>query len=117
MSLNWSIQNVADWQELVGSEAVVTEAIVLSTLLIDLGGITEKNVDEFFTRLRIKERIFGPVLIVDGERTMITLEQVQRRIGLHVNVVDKTPTQFGKNVVRWLREEAEGDLRSAKGSW
>lgn len=102
MSLNWSIKDVKDAQELIDSkeEAAITEAIVWTTLSVGLQKITEKNAREFFARVRMVERVFGTMLKADGEDFPITPEHIERRIGLTTNVFpDKTQAQFAKSLV------------------
>ena len=53
MALHWSIARVKDWKEIIedDEQRKITEAIVWAALVYDLGGVTEKNVDEWRFRV------------------------------------------------------------------
>lgn len=111
MALNWSVSNVEGWEDLcyfvapadewtrgikAGDRVLnpVTEALIFSTMAVDLPGITRENAGEFFARLRFIERLDGARLIraeVDGKRpegaaAFITEDEVLAHVGLSTNV-------------------------------
>lgn len=121
MSLNWTLDKIADWDSVcymaapcdIPSQFIaegdrmmnpVTNALIWSTIAVDLPGITRENAAEFFARLRFTERLDGPMLIraeVDGKRpegyaAFITPEEVVAHIGLTANVTAKSRAQWLK---------------------
>lgn len=121
MSLNWTVGDIADYENIcymiapcdIPSQGItegdrmlnpITNALIWSTIAVDLPGITRGNAAEFFARLRFTERLDGPFLIraeVDGKRpegtaAFITEEEVIAHIGLTANVTAKSRTA-------WLR--------------
>jgi len=84
----------------------ITNALIWSTIAVDLPGPTAENVGEFYARLRLTERVFGPFLIraeVDGKRpegeaAMITIDEVIAHIGLSCNVSTKSRAQWLKRL-------------------
>ena len=123
MSLDWSIAECENWEELKSDEEwPITEAIVFATMIVDLGRITEKNVDEFFTRLVMAESVCGKQLYMwDDEKrykkSLLTYSAVRRRIGLNTNVSDKSRAQFDKRMAATLRDISSRQLSYQKEAW
>jgi hypothetical protein len=113
VSLNWDITDCDDGCK-TDEEWPTTEAIILLTMQVGLGTITEKNIDEFFVRLHVIEAIFGPMVSRNGEPSRISHEDVHRRIGLRVNVTDESKAKWNARVGKILRGRAEGELRTQK---
>jgi len=122
MSLDWSIEQCEDWEELNSDvEWPTTNAVIWATMQVDLGRITEKNVDEFYTRVQIAERIWGIHTYRKnehgGRESVITYAALRRRIGLNTNVIDKTRTQYMKRISDYLIREAEYVTQHEKGKY
>ena len=132
MSLNWSVGQCADWEELVceskpspmGGSVYeptstndqrnadrITQHLVFVTMAIEMNGITAKNFKEFHRRITVIEEAWDHrlrlcVLTGDGEdefrfpETPVTLDMVERRIGLSTNAVGKqlTKAEFAAKV-------------------
>ena len=123
MALHWDLSAVENGDELCWIEATednpnhgieagksylnpITNALIWSTIAVDLPGPTAENVGEFYARLRLTERVFGPFLIraeVDGKRpegeaAMITIDEVIAHIGLSCNVSTKSRAQWLKRL-------------------
>lgn len=130
MSLNWSLHNIKNLDEVCYIEAKedspmegitkgdtlvspVTNALIWATMAIDLGRITEKNVMEFWGRLSIFQS-WHPFLNQHMENEsgwgprLITLEEVKAHIGLSTNVSDKTRLQWNKRFMENRWREVEG---------
>ena len=117
MSLNWSIEEVEDFEEkcFIHNEdgtrrlSEVTNALVWSTIGVGIGEITEKNWREYAYRLDLYQTLFGPLLTQvddDGKakpRPLTPLE-VRDHIGLHTNVSIET-------FHRWLRRMVDDNHR------
>jgi hypothetical protein len=89
MSLDWSIRDVRDFEEITQTQKdqVITEVLVWGCLAVDMAGVTEKNRDEFYARMKAWEEKAGGLLSDGSETVPLTLEMVDRRIGLSTNVV------------------------------
>ena len=121
MSLNWNAQDVHDIDALHGDEVQweVTKAIVFRTMLTNMGEITEKNYEEFYTRIALCDRCLGSTLVMkddDGEMKdyFITLADVKRRIGLETNVHEQSKAKFNGWLVRTLRGDVEWSIREQR---
>lgn len=92
----------------------ITDALIWATMGVDMGSITEKNIDEFYTRLVMMVKASGPLLHKGGEPYHISYEDVRRRIGLSTNVSTKTPAQFNKRMAEMLRDRAGAQMANEK---
>ena len=121
MSLNWNVEDVHDFEVLHedenGSGWGITWAIILRTMLINMGEITEKNCEEFYTRIALCDECLGASLLMtdedDGEMKD-TLADVKRRIGLRANVSEHSKAKFNGWLVRTLRRDVERSIREQK---
>jgi len=87
----------------------VLQTLVFYSMVVDLGEITEKNIEEWSFRLWLYQRLNGPLMRAkvtddDGNESMIeydlTEEMIRPYIGLRVNVLStsraKWKTRFFK---------------------
>ena len=123
MSLNWNVEDVHDFEVLHedenGSGWAITKAIVFRTMLINMGEITEKNCEEFYTRIALCDECLGPSLGMtdeDGEMKdyFISLADVKRRIGLNTNVSEDSKAKFNGWLMRTMRSDIERSIREQK---
>jgi hypothetical protein len=98
MSLNWSIEKVADWKELTtnATEANLTQAIVFESMVVGIGQIREGTWAEFKARSDLWRTI-------DGEE-LIPAEAIKRRIGLSTNVSSETRAHFASRIAKGFIE-------------
>jgi len=113
LSLNWDISQIRDYEELFQDTPDgrrldgLTEAFVWKSMATGLGKGWTLDADfapEFYARVKLLEKLDGPLWYrPDGkgghEQPLVTVEDVIRRIGLHVNVSPVSRTQFLKNAV------------------
>lgn len=105
MSLDWNMTAVKDFENLHKSDddRVVTDMLVWGSLSLDLGEITEKNIDEWLFRMKAFERVAGQGQgIKDGRSFNPGREDMERRIGMRTNVCTKTRKQFLKKCCNML---------------
>ena len=117
MSLNWSIEKVRDFKELYVCEETeqtecqlkpMTERIIFLTMELDLGDITDKNIDEWMVRLGMMKRCgWAP-------RTEITRADIERHIGLHTNVRSTTRAGFRGKLIKHVEGEAVNEMKKGK---
>lgn len=114
MSLNWNIEKCAN-TDFLKSEAEwpITEALIWTTLFIDIGEITASNVKRFYERAFTFELLHGPIL----KDRPLTIRDVRRRIGLTTNVTTKTDADWRKRVQRMLAEKAKKAAEDFDSDW
>jgi hypothetical protein len=106
MALNWNIEKCKDYKSLTtDKEYPITDSLIWGTLMVGIGDITEKNFKEFYARFNLMQRLTGAFLTRNGKPYYITLEDIQRRIGLSTNVSDVTRNAFIKQKVGRYFEE------------
>lgn len=103
MGLSWDITKCAD-PDLLQSDRVwpVTNMLIWYTMFTDIGWeVTEANAPEFYARIRVMEKLDGPMLSgmdSDGNRVnrFITPDDVKSIIGLKVNVAPEPRLKWAK---------------------
>jgi hypothetical protein len=109
MALNWQFTDKARFDALTDKEKKDNEIFVWGCLIMDLGEITEKNAEEWHWRFAFASKLNGPYyykMDAEGKRDhpyIPTLEEVQKRIGLHTNVSNKTRNQFVTKMVKQFK--------------
>lgn len=105
MALNWDINDCKNWDQLTKTESDRTalETVIMMTMSLDIGHLTEKNLDDWLDRARIVEAIKGPTYHKSGERCLMgQREFMQKYVGLRTNVTTKSTVawfkEFHKNV-------------------
>jgi urate oxidase len=68
--------------------------LIWASIGVDLGSITEDNVDDWVFRLALIQKIDGAYMRLNGKPLFLVREHVERRIGLRVNVVNMTKTKW-----------------------
>jgi hypothetical protein len=102
MSLDFELGKIADWKTVCAHPTdakklhPVTDSLIWRCLACDMSGISKGNVDEFFWRVRLLQRLDGANwhFGVDGTPVYITKQDIIDHIGLTTNVSQKTRTQF-----------------------
>jgi hypothetical protein len=101
MALNWDLTDCKNREELTDEKNWgVTQAIILLSMSVGLGSITENNLDEWVKRLALIQAITGPMLQVSDGNNMhpwfITRSRIEELVGLKVNVTDESWNEFVK---------------------
>lgn len=100
MALNWNLSKCADHEELMTDATWrITDIMIWATMFVGIPEITESNYKEFYARLSLIERLNGTFLNLNGSPRYITLEEVERRVGLSTNAGTITRAQFTKQKV------------------
>lgn len=118
MSLNYDLKNVADFKTKCfykgrtdGRLQPVTQALVFATMAVDLGAITEKNVNEWRWRLEFLRSIgHGDWVYENDKSRSFTSDEVRAHIGLRTNVCDTKRPAFMKRWMRELERDVDGRL-------
>lgn len=125
MSLDFKLSDIADYETVCWIEDdqegkrmnPVTEGLIFATMAIGIGEITKTNVEEFYGRLMVYERLRGAMLRVpnpveDAEPAFIdrpfTFDEVVAHIGLRTNVFPKEP------MGRWTKRVMEDAIADEK---
>lgn len=122
MSLDWDITEVKNHEEITveGAPWVITETLIWLTMAVDMGEITEENHEEFFKRVNIWETIHGPSMhkwnkeTEEREPMPMTLEDVERRVGLNTNVITRDREEWGERIAEILFDRADRKVRDLK---
>jgi hypothetical protein len=77
----------------------VTDTIIYMTIVVGMGEITEKNAAEFFARVELIQKLEGPTMVGPDGPCNLTLDDIEKRIGLHTNVAMDTWRQFSTRVM------------------
>ena len=90
----------------------VTHYLMFSTMTIGMGEITKQNAPEFFRRIAVIQKLYGPALTyrdpLDGKSVeiFITFEDIKNHIGLKTNVGTISRTDFNKKALDILVRDA-----------
>jgi len=100
MALHWDMTKVKDCKKLHESdmEWAITESVIWSTMVVDLGSITEDNLDEWEWRLAVWQNLNGAFMRSGGDEYYIVRKHIERRVGLSVNVANITRSSFIKKL-------------------
>lgn len=95
----------------------IKEAMIWTTIRVDMGDITQKNVQEFTTRVLLVEQLLGPILLsrTDWNNARsgryLTPADIRRCIGLHTNVSYCTHLKWLSKVWHQFQEDAAKQIR------
>lgn len=121
MPLTWDTTDCADSEAIRdGNEWGITETLIFATMGVGIGHITEKNEAEFYARVAVMERLYGPLLVAtrDGKRIdrPIMPADIHKRIGLRTNAAfkDESRASFVKrHIVNGLLRDGTYRYNSA----
>lgn len=107
MSLDWNVANVKDYdtvclEEFKGGKRLqkLTHDLIWATILVGLGTITEKNVEEWLIRLHALHKVdMLSIQDENGERYVPCRAQLVSHIGLRTNASNETRRQFEKKIL------------------
>lgn len=107
MSLNYNLSRT-EWakqdETAREQEWPVVNAIILSTMVLGVDGISEKNVEEVVTRIRFFEALEGGFLTQRGKSIPIPEPIIRSLIGLTVNVSPVSWKAFSRRIAdNWYK--------------
>jgi hypothetical protein len=129
MSLNWSIEDVKDYKkgcwlddpENPGWENrilnPITDGLILHTMAVGIGEITEDTVEEFYNRSRLYTQFFGGSIRSYNEETEkyesrpFTATEINDHIGLSTNVSYETGNEWRNRI--WKYEIGKFNFKRA----
>jgi hypothetical protein len=122
MPLNWSIANCKNWESLKSDEEwPVTNALIWGSMSVDLSGITEKNITEYYARISVWEGIVGAFVNTKKSKDdpvtprHITLEDLQKRIGMTTNVSNASRAEWLKRLNTYFKNKlSEAEVSAAR---
>lgn len=100
MPLNWNIEKVQNRQDMTEQDDVVLNSLIWATISVGINEITPKNVDEFYARLHLYEKLRGTWTLVDGKPNYIKPDDLKKFIGLSTNAGSLTRTKFNSQVLK-----------------
>ena len=95
----------------------LAKVLIFATMWVDLGEITEKNLDEWMFRLKVIESrgyLRSEKIGDEWRETPIRREEVEGFIGLRTNVSSITRAEFKKRQWKILEETVNRSVRSEK---
>jgi hypothetical protein len=127
MSLNWKTNKIENFQTVCfigeGEERrlnPVTEALIWYTMSVDIGQLTDAILDEFYARMMIADRLYGPLYsetYIDGttgqqrlRKRSLTYAELKAHVGLSTNATFKPVARS-----KWLKQKV--DLISSDANW
>jgi hypothetical protein len=119
MSLDWDITNCKNMealQEEENGEWAITNALIWTTMHVDMGSITAKNAVQFYARTKVVE-LFTPLVskyneVTDeSEKYPISFGDIEKRIGLSTNVLTMPITKWLKRIERY-NEQSKYEVTS-----
>jgi hypothetical protein len=129
MALHWSVEDIADSDrvcfeerdplpsegkpgEKVRALRPLTEALIFATLGVKIGHITESNASEFYARLKVTERLDGPLLYkTDDEGNQIDVAVTPEMIRAHVGLRTNVPTEKRAAFLAGIRADLDRRMR------
>jgi hypothetical protein len=113
MALNWDTRDIKNHKEVcwVGEGEdrrlnPVTDALIWYTLALDIGDLSEANLNEFVFRMRTYDRLFRPLLSdANGDDRKLTYAEVKAHVGLSTNVSKVARNSWMKRMVENLSRE------------
>lgn len=98
MALTWNLEDIENFKDITsGCEAGITDLVIWGTMFTGIRVITEANYKEFYARYHMLEKLNGAFAHDNtGKPRYLTLEDVERRIGLQTNAANLTRNQFIK---------------------
>ena len=127
MTLNLYLDKVANLRENfplpVYDDGAIEENGTIRTVMfycmaLEMSGITEKTLDEFYIRMKIYDQCFGAIgMRMNGENVehvSIPYEILQKLVGIQTNVSQETMTHFMAKIRRELTSDARRELLREK---
>ena len=87
------------------------EAVTFSGMFIGVGRISARNWRDFGRRVMVWEQCFGALLNSNGNPRPLPPADIERRIGLSMNVVDISGAAFRAKLVERMNEEADRKIK------
>lgn len=115
MSLDWDCENCERPLPDNDEESALRTGLIWASLGLDLGSITEKNVDEWVFRLIHQKRVGLEYIYIDDDISPVQVEGwVRRWIGMRTNVITKTRKQWLSAVSALLERDTLNAIKHSK---
>ena len=108
MSLNWNAKDVPAWDKMKPHEK---DAVIYSTMWLDMGEITENNYVEFCDRARIYDAMHN----LGAEYKFLGDPKFMKKmIGLRVNVITKSMRQWFSRQYKGIEQSRKREQQPTK---
>ena len=84
----------------------ITKMMALAMWHTSIGRITEENKGEVLHRLGIAEEINGAYMHTGADDKLFTMEDIERRVGMYLNVETKSRRAFEKDAAYSRKQKA-----------
>jgi len=109
MSLNWDCNKCANPLPANEVEASERECLIWGSIALDMGEVTEANVNEWYFRFKFMEKI-GRSITSQPMR----MDVIKRWVGLRMNVVTLTRKKWMKRVIDHVERDVDSDINLEK---
>lgn len=107
MSLNWDCNRCANPTPADDNESGGRECLIWGSLALDLGEITDKNVDEWMFRFKFLETVGRSITNVPMTRSV-----VERWVGMRTNVITLTRKKWMKRVTEQIERDVAYSIKN-----
>jgi hypothetical protein len=106
VSLDFNFTAIRDYEELHADDdqLAVSHGLVWGALATGIGTLTEKNVPEYYARIKVLEELGTHLLQTADGPYKITIQDVRRRVGLKTNVFPEEARS------KWVKRTLEASL-------
>jgi hypothetical protein len=115
MALEWNLTKIKDsdnicWQKdkETGEELMsqLTNALIWATMIVSLGEITKRNIDEWLFRLEYLREVNQ-----DPFTAHVSREDLEKHIGLYTNASQRTRAQFKRDCAAVSERRVQSRLK------
>ena len=99
-----------DWRAC--EEDTFAQAFGFYMMFTEMGWeLDEKNIEEFYCRVKFHEKLMGPIYYYDDKPIDITPTLIKKYVGLRANIAPRTFNQFAMNLVSRTREDFRAEFK------
>lgn len=111
MALHYDFTKVENVDELHKSddECGISHSLVWATVAVGIGNLDEKNLEEFYIRLKWLERD-GAFMKSKVGPIYFTLEMLRNRLGMHTNAGYETRAAWVKRQSKYMLDKVQRDV-------
>lgn len=112
MALSYDFTTVKGIDELHKDEdeRAISHSLIWATMSVGIGDLTEKNLEEFYIRVKFLERD-GTFMNSHDKEYPFTLEMLRKRVGLRTNVGYESRSAWLKRQTKYALENIERKVK------
>lgn len=116
MALSYDFTDVEGIEELHNdeNERAISHSLIMATMSVGIGDLTEDNLQEFYVRIKFLERD-GTFMNANDKEYPFTLEMLRKRVGLRTNVGYENRAPWLKRQTKYALENIERKVKKEMG--